>query len=54
MDEKAKRSKVMSEKLYSWSIKMLVRLEKVEKPLGSARTNYFETYSHDKSIEAFT
>lgn len=54
MDDKAKRSKVMSEKLYSWSIKMLVRLEKVEKPLGSARTNYFEIFAHDKSIEAFT
>lgn len=29
MDDKAKRSEVMQEKLYNWSIKMLVRLEKV-------------------------
>lgn len=53
MDEKAKRSRVMSEKLYSWAIKMLVRIEKVEKPIGSVRTNYFDVYPHDKSIEAF-
>jgi hypothetical protein len=32
---------------------MLVRLEKVEKPLGTARTNYFEIYTRDKDIEAF-
>lgn len=53
MDDKAKRSEVMQEKLYNWSIKMLVRLEKVEKPLGSGRTNYYEIYPHEKSTEAF-
>ena len=29
MNEKYKKSKVLQEKLYSWSMKMLTRLEKV-------------------------
>lgn len=29
MDDKAKKSEVLREKLYNWSIKILVRMEKV-------------------------
>ena len=53
MDDRAKRSEVMQEKLYNWAVKILVKLDKVSKPIGSERTNYFEIYPHEKSIEAF-
>ena len=54
MDDKAKRSEVMAEKLFNWSIKILQRMEKVENPIGSARTNYYEKFPRDKAIDAFT
>lgn len=41
IDDKAKKAEIMNQKLYTWSIKMLGKLEKSSVPILDERTNYY-------------
>ncbi|CAD8149400.1 unnamed protein product [Paramecium pentaurelia] len=53
VDEKAKKAEIMKQKLYTWSIKMLSKLEKSKFSQQDDRTNLHILYPRGKDVELF-
>ncbi|CAK75637.1 unnamed protein product (macronuclear) [Paramecium tetraurelia] len=53
VDEKAKKAEIMKQKLYTWSIKMLSKLEKSKLSYEDDRINLHTIYPRGKDVELF-